>query len=218
MGTCQAEWKSNSQEVRFQEAFVSYSRWRKKNKIRSYTTKPFVKKTWLKHKYPQISQNVVKGAALRNMVTWVSSVCDKHTTTTHDRLRALMFRKFVEADKICRDSNRNFKEKAEEFNSALETALVSYNALAAEAACEGKQNWKILPKHHAATHWMDHGANPRYAACHQDEDFVRGIGDENGQSEGRELVGIRPKELAGIQRANRWEAWNGGGSVGGSEC
>ena len=59
------------------------------------------------------------------------------------------------------------------------------------------------------------GANPRYAACNQDEDFVRGIGDENGQREGRELVGIRPKELAGIQRANRREAWNGGGSAGG---
>ena len=29
------------------------------------------------------------------------------------------------------------------------------------------------------------GANPRYAACNQDEDFVRGIGDENGQREGR---------------------------------
>ena len=30
------------------------------------------------------------------------------------------------------------------------------------------------------------GANPRYAACNnQNEDFVRGIVDENGQREGR---------------------------------
>ena len=107
------------------------------------------------------------------MVYWVSEVCDELGVTDHSRLRALMFHSFVEADRICRKSGRHFTpDQHRQFCAALEKALVCYNALAVEASALKIKSWKMLPKHHAATHYYDVPLNPRKVACNLDEDMV----------------------------------------------
>lgn len=168
-----AVFPGSTKSQRFLSAFKKYSIWRKNNRVKSYTSKPFKSKVWLKHKYPRISQLTLKGAALRSMVYWVSTVCDDNAVDDHSRLRALLFKSFVQADRICRTAGRHFTPaQHRQFCAALEAALVCYNALAVEAGALKKKNWKLLPKHHAATHYFDLPLNPRRVACNQDEDMV----------------------------------------------
>eukprot|EP00973_Karenia_brevis_P071916 9992886-Karenia_brevis.AAC.1 len=94
-----AVWAGRTIDERFQQAYKEYRLWTKKEKVHSKCTKPFLKKHWMKHKYPQISQFVMKGAALRRMIDWMCEVCDKHTATPHDQLRAVMFKSFQKADR-----------------------------------------------------------------------------------------------------------------------
>ena len=54
----------------------------------------------------------------------------------------------------------------------METALVSYNALAVESSVLGTTAYKVVPKFHAATHVYDSRTNPRAVHCYADEDMV----------------------------------------------
>ena len=166
-------WPGTTLAGRFRHAFRAYTVWRKRNLVKAYQSKPFRVKAWRKGKYPQITQLTMKGAALRSMVYWVSQVADSAVCDDHSELVAYMFKCFVDADKICRGAGRHFTRKQHAlFCFYLEKALVSYNALAQEAAAQGKRTWKILPKHHAVTHYFDTKINPRRISCYQDEDMV----------------------------------------------
>ena len=102
-------------------------------------------------------------------------MCSQTISNEHDRLKAAMFKAFADADRVCRRAGRHFTPQQHlEFNANLEAALVSYNALAVEALSQKrvKHVWKLLPKHHAATHYYDIPINPRRVACNQDEDMV----------------------------------------------
>ena len=168
-------WPGRTKARRFLMAHKEYRAWCRKHVVKSYVSKPFAAKSWLKHKYPNISQFQAKGAALRSMVYWIEHVCSQNISNEHDRLRAAMFKAFADADRVCRRAGRHFTPQEHlEFNANLEAALVSYNALAVEALNQKrvKHVWKLLPKHHAATHYYDIPINPRRVACNQDEDMV----------------------------------------------
>ena len=127
----------------------------------------------MKHKPPRVSQHTIKGAALRSMVTWIAKVCNENAKDDHGNLRAFMFNNFVAADRVCRTAGRHLtRTEHTQLKTALENALQAYNALAAESVSENTKLWKLLPKHHAITHYYDVPINPRRAACNQDEDFV----------------------------------------------
>lgn len=164
-----------NRQSRFKSAFRSYSLWRKKHVVKAYTSKPFNHKTWLKHKYPRITQLTMKGAALRSMIYWCNEVAQNNLdpTNDHDQMVFLMFRSFEDADKVCRAAGRHFtRAEHARFCFHLENALVAYNALAVEAGHLKKCNWKLLPKFHAVTHYYDCRVNPRRVSCYQDEDMV----------------------------------------------
>ena len=166
-------WPGNTIAARFKAASTDYKIWRKQKRIKSYTPKPFVAKAWLKHKPPRVTQLTIKGAALRNMVTWIATVCNEHASDDHGKLRAYMFNNFVEADRVCRSAGRHLTpQQHKQLNTALENALQAYNALAAESVIAKTKLWKLLPKHHAITHVYDVPINPRRTACNQDEEFV----------------------------------------------
>ena len=166
-------WPGTTLAERFRHAFRSYTVWRKTNMVKAYQSKPFRVQAWRKGKYPQITQLTMKGAALRSMVYWVSKVAGSAVCDDHSELVAYMFKCFVDADRICRKAGRHFTRKEHAlFCFYLEKALVSYNALAQEAAAQGKRTWKLLPKHHAVTHYFDTKINPRRISCYQDEDMV----------------------------------------------
>ena len=103
----------------------------------------------------------------------MAQVAESSARDDHSDLVAYMFKCFVEVDKVCRGAGRNFTRREHKlFCFYLEKALVSYNALAQEAAAKGERNWKILPKFHAVTHYYDTRLNPRRTSCYQDEDMV----------------------------------------------
>ena len=169
-------WPGENAGERWRHAFAAYKLWCRANKIKSVARKRFDPKQWRKSKkrFPKISQKVAKAAALRSMVYWVAEVCAQHADGDHGRLRATMFAKFVEADLVMRRAGRHLSPaERERLASSMEGALVCNNALAAEAAAAGKRLWKLLPKHHAATHMCyDSVANPRTVQCYADEDCV----------------------------------------------
>ena len=63
-------------------------------------------------------------------------------------------------------------EEHENMCTAIEHALLTYNALADEAIRRNIRRWKVLPKFHAFTHYYYHKTNPRAFHCYLDEDFV----------------------------------------------
>lgn len=172
-----ALWPGRTRQIRFGIAYASYRRWCKTNKVISVTKKKFAFKRFrpTAGKYPVMSQVTAKGAATRSMMYWMDEMCRlKSAVSTHDKVRALMFRSFVKADLVCRRAGRLFTEAEHELYSRhIERALRSYNFLAAESIKAGIKNWKIVPKFHALTHIAyDCRLNPRRVAANDDEDVV----------------------------------------------
>ena len=171
-------WEGSTIQAKLDAAYKDYTFWRKGHRVKTYVSKRFKRAAWLKGKkdsggYPKISQFQAKGAALRSMVYWMAEVCGRDVGNDHKNMRSLMFSAFVAADKACRRAGRHFSRvQHREFSHHLESALVANNALAAEALALNIVNWKLLPKHHAATHYYDCRINPRRAACNLDEDMV----------------------------------------------
>jgi hypothetical protein len=108
------------------------------------------------------------------MVYWLAEICTKHAHDEHDHLVSAMLSSFVAADVVCREAGRHFTahQKAE-FGKCIENALLANNALASEAAEQGRRLWKLLPKHHALMRIaFDFELNPRRVQCYADEDMV----------------------------------------------
>ena len=110
---------------------------------------------------------------MRSFIYWLDHVCSKHVSNDHDRVRAVMVRSFVEADKVCRRAGRMLTaEQHETLCKHTDTALTCYNWLAAESHRNGTYLYKVVPKFHAATHVYDSRKNPRAVHCYPDEDMV----------------------------------------------
>ena len=162
---------------RLNEAYRQYKIWCGTNRIKSRVQHKFTKKWWQpkKHRYPQISQQTAKAAALRSMAYWLALVCKRHTSNPHDAMRAAMITSFVETDKVCRRSGRHFTaDQHADFCKHLEAYLTCYNALAVEASTAQPKTYlyKVSPKFHAGRHAYDSMVNPRFVHCYADEDMV----------------------------------------------
>ena len=100
------------------------------------------------------------------MLHWIAEECDKHVVTEHQQLRAACFSSFREFDNICKKADRHMTdEQHENMSTAIENALLTYNALADKAIRRGIRRWKILPKFHAFTHYYSSKTNPRAVHC-----------------------------------------------------
>ena len=170
-------WNERSRQGRFQRAYGEYRAWCKGQKIKAVTKKRFHFKRFRPSagKYPFMSQVTAKAAATRSMAYWLNEVCQRHTTTQHDKLRAGMMHHFIQADIICRRAGRYFTDEEQDtFSKHMQTSLRCCNALAAEALRLSKRNWKMVPKFHALQHIIsDFGnLNPRRVHCYADEDMV----------------------------------------------
>lgn len=169
-------WPGRSRQARFTRAYLVYKLWAKRRRVKAVVRKRFDARQWRKSatSYPRITQVVAKAAALRSMVYWLAEICTKHAHDEHDHLVSAMLSSFVAADVVCREAGRHFTahQKAE-FGKCIENALLANNALASEAAEQGRRLWKLLPKHHALTHIaFDFELNPRRVQCYADEDMV----------------------------------------------
>ena len=158
---------------RLNKAYVKYRKWCKDNQIRSVVRSKFRVDIWCKNKYPQITQLQAKAAALRSMTYWLKGICNRNTTTDHDKVRALMVSGFCDADVQCRNAGRFFtRVQHARMCDALEKALVAYNYLAEESIRLETYNFKMIPKFHASSHSFDSFWNPRASHCYADEDMV----------------------------------------------
>ena len=86
-----------------------------------------------------------------------------------------MITSFVRLDQHCRRCDRHLTvDEHRKARELLEAALVSYNGLASWAATQTppKVLYKVLPKHHAVTHYYEVPVNPRRVTCYPDEDMV----------------------------------------------
>jgi hypothetical protein len=110
------------------------------------------------------------------MMYWIADVCRNHDNLQddHGRLVAVMLASFAAADAVCRRAGRHFTEgEHEDFSRHIEHALLTNNALAAEAVAAGEKLYKLIPKHHALSHIAyDFSINPRRVQCYADEDMV----------------------------------------------
>jgi hypothetical protein len=170
-------WNETTRQKRFQRAYAEYRVWCKAQKVKSVTKKRFSFGRFRPSagKYPFMSQVTAKAAATRSMSYWVNDVCQNHTTTHHDKVRAGMMMHFIQADIVCRRAGRYFTDAEKEtFSKHMQNSLRCYNALAAEAVNLRKKNWKLVPKFHALQHIIsDFGnLNPRRCHCYADEDMV----------------------------------------------
>ena len=163
----------DGRQAKLDDAYRKYKRWASNNMVKSVVGRKFTVRIWCKGKYPHVTQNAAKAAAIRSMLYWLDIVCSRHTTTAHDATRASMVKSFVNADRTCRRAGR-FLTPAQHSTlcTHIETALVNYNALASESLNEGSYLYKCIPKMHAATHVYDVRTNPRRTHCYADEDMV----------------------------------------------
>ena len=161
-----------TQAARVKSGYVNYRAWCKSQRVKAVIGRKFVKGV-IKGRYPSVSQNFTKAAAMRAFIYWLDHVCSKHVSNDHDRVRAVMVRSFVEADKVCRRAGRMLTaEQHETLCKHTETALTCYNKLATESYRNGTHLYKVVPKFHAATHVYDSRKNPRFVHCYPDEDMV----------------------------------------------
>ena len=163
----------NTRQAKLHDAYRRYSIYCKNNRVKSVISKPFNKIVWCKSKYPRVSQNAAKAAAIRSLMYWVETITSTQSSNEHDGLRSAMVKGFVNADRVCRRAGR-FLSRAQHdaLCSNLESALVCYNKLASESIRSGSKRYKIVPKFHAATHQYDSRTNPRRTHCYPDEDMV----------------------------------------------
>ena len=126
---------------------------------------------WTKGKYPGISQNQAKAAALRTMTYWVSEVVDLEVSNDMHKIRAAMVKEWVNADKVCRRAGRFLSSaEHERLCTHTENYLLCFNALPDDSLERKTFLFKVIPKFHAASHVYDIRVNPRATHCYADED------------------------------------------------
>ena len=169
--------KASSVDGRYRKAYKHYRHWCRGKRDVTMIRSTFTKNTWRNTiRFPRISQLQAKGAALRSMAYWLDEVLSDYAAKTDDKrvhLQSYALQHFVQADRVTRRAGRHFtKNESKEFTRHLEAALVACNALAADAHNRNEKLFKILPKHHAMTHYYGSRINPRRVACNLDEDMV----------------------------------------------
>jgi hypothetical protein len=125
--------------------------------------------------FPHITQNVMKGAAVRSFIYFLSEVCLEDRCLQHPGgvMRAACLRSFVEADVIMRSASRIFTvQQHRDLIEAMQSALLAYNVLA--VIFEDEILYHTIPKHHMCDHMVRDlcRVNPRRVQCYMDEDMV----------------------------------------------
>ncbi len=124
-------------------------------------------------KWPTISQEHAKAAALRAMLPWVAGLADARAHNSQVAcLRARCLRGFMEMDAAFRGQPRFLA--AEQAGKAQAHCLDALQALAQLQELRPRGPWRVVPKAHALLHIACDSvlSNPRVAHCYQDEDFI----------------------------------------------
>ena len=128
---------------------------------------------WVAGRFPIISMEHAKAAALRAMVPWIAERAEERRGSSRAALlRARVLSGFAAMDQVYRGQGRFMDSDAAE--AAKEHCLDALQALAELQGLFPDGPWRLQPKAHALVHLACDAAlgNPRVAHCYQDEDFV----------------------------------------------
>ncbi len=158
---------------RCQKATAAYLQWRCDAKVPASSRVKRITARWVKGRWPTISQEHAKAAALRAMLPWVAGLADARAHNSQVAcLRARCLRGFMEMDAAFRGQPRFLA--AEQAGKVQAHCLDALQALAQLQELRPSGPRRVVPQGHALLHIACDSAlsNPRVAHCYQDEDFI----------------------------------------------
>ncbi len=158
---------------RCKEATRAYHAWAKRTMVPSSARVKAITPRWFDGRWPTISQQHAKAAALRAMLPWVAELAETRQGESRAALlRARCLRGLVCMDKVYSRAPRFLSKLAEK--EAMQHGVRALRAMAELEQLMPDGPWRLVPKAHALLHIVRDSAmgNPRVAHCYQDEDFV----------------------------------------------